>query len=282
MTEIRFEHVWKSYGAHVVLEDIGFTLADHEFLAVVGPSGAGKTTLLRLLLSQEVPSRGRILIDGVPIAPEPGPDRGVVFQRYSVFPHRTVLGNLMMGPEWQGAPLAGRLFGPRRRALRDRATALLDRVGLGGAAARYPQELSGGMQQRLALAQALMTRPKVLLLDEPFGALDPGTRRDMHALVLELWDEHRMTVVMVTHDLPEAFRLGTRVMAIDRPRRDPHAPERYGARIVSDLETKLRIARWSRRFETLRDAGTDGAPPALSPPLTPAPRDPGGSRRTDG
>ncbi|MCB4768730.1 ABC transporter ATP-binding protein [Ancylobacter sp. Lp-2] len=252
MTQIIFDDVWKEYGEHIVLERINLTLDDHEFLAVIGPSGAGKTTFLRMLLSQEAPTRGRILIDGEPIAPEPTADRGVVFQRYSVFPHRTVLGNVMMGPQWAASPLLGRLFGARRRAVEERAMALLTRVGLAEHAEKYPAQLSGGMQQRLALAQALIMKPKVLLLDEPFGALDPGTRKQMHELVSELWEENAMTIVMVTHDLPEAFLLGTRVIAVERPRKDPQAPERFGATIVSDYETKCRIVRDSRRFEADR------------------------------
>ncbi|GLK84730.1 ABC transporter ATP-binding protein [Ancylobacter defluvii] len=252
MTTIQFDNVWKEYDERIVLERVNLTLDDHEFLVIIGPSGVGKTTLLRMLLSQETPSRGRILIDGEPIAAEPTADRGVVFQRYSVFPHRTVLGNVMMGPQWAQAPLLGRLFGARRRAVEERAMAMLTRVGLAEHAGKYPAQLSGGMQQRLALAQALIMKPKVLLLDEPFGALDPGTRKQMHQLVGELWEENAMTIVMVTHDLPEAFLLGTRVIAVDRPRTDPQAPERFGATIVSDYEAKCRIVRDSRRFEAER------------------------------
>ena len=252
MTTIRIENVWKEYGDSVVLERVNLALEDHEFLVIIGPSGVGKTTLLRMLLGQEMPTRGHIFIDDQPIAQEPTADRGVVFQRYSVFPHRTVLGNVMMGPQWAASPLLGRLFGARRRDLRERAMALLERVGLAASADKYPAQLSGGMQQRLAIAQALIMRPKVLLLDEPFGALDPGTRRSMHELVRELWDENQMTIVMVTHDLPEAFLLGTRVIAIDRVRNDPQAPERFGATIASDFEAKCRIVRESRRFEAAR------------------------------
>ncbi len=253
MTTIVFDNVWKEYDDRVVLERVNLALDDHEFLVIIGPSGVGKTTLLRMLLSQERPTRGKILIDGEPIAAEPTADRGVVFQRYSVFPHRTVLGNVMMGPQWAGAPILGRFFGARRRALEERAMALLARVGLAEHAQKYPAQLSGGMQQRLALAQALIMKPKVLLLDEPFGALDPGTRKSMHELVGELWEENRMTIVMVTHDLPEAFLLGTRVVAVDRPRKDPQAPERFGATIVSDFEAKCRSVRESRLFEAERE-----------------------------
>ncbi|MDQ0511393.1 ABC transporter ATP-binding protein [Ancylobacter amanitiformis] len=253
MTTIILDNVWKEYEDRVVLERVNLALDDHEFLVIIGPSGVGKTTLLRLLLSQEQPSRGRILIDGEPIASEPTADRGVVFQRYSVFPHRTVLGNVMLGPQWAGAPILGRFFGARRRELESRAMALLERVGLADSARKYPAQLSGGMQQRLALAQALIMKPKVLLLDEPFGALDPGTRKSMHQLVRELWEENAMTIVMVTHDLSEAFLLGTRVIAVDRPRNDPQAPERFGATIASDFEAKFRSVRDSRRFEAERE-----------------------------
>lgn len=274
MTTIRFENVWKEYDERVVLEQVNLSLADHEFLVIIGPSGVGKTTLLRMLLSQEQPTRGRILLDGEPIATEPTADRGVVFQRYSVFPHRTVLGNVMMGPQWAGAPFLGRFFGARRTALEERAMALLTRVGLGEHAHKYPAQLSGGMQQRLALAQALIMKPKVLLLDEPFGALDPGTRRSMHELVGELWEENRTTIVMVTHDLPEAFLLGTRVIAVDKRRNDPQAPERFGATIVSDFEAKCRSVRESRAFEAERErvrlALLAGTSPAVDAPAVPA------------
>jgi len=123
MTTIVFDNVWKEYDDRVVLERVNLALDDHEFLVIIGPSGVGKTTLLRLLLSQETPTRGRILIDGEPIAGEPTADRGVVFQRYSVFPHKTVLGNVMLGPQWAGSPVLGRFFGARRRALEARAMA---------------------------------------------------------------------------------------------------------------------------------------------------------------
>ncbi|QRM53191.1 ABC transporter ATP-binding protein [Sinorhizobium sp. BG8] len=262
MTEITFDKVWKEYDDTIVLENVCLSLRDHEFLSIVGPSGVGKTTMLRLLLSQEVPTKGTILIDGEPISGEPAADRGVVFQRYSVFPHKTVLGNVMIGPQWQQSRFLGRLFGARRQEVTERALTLLERVGLKEAADKYPQQLSGGMQQRLAIAQALIMKPKVLLLDEPFGALDPVTRKSMHVLIRELWMENAMTIVMITHDMAEAFELGTRVIAIDKVRRDPQAPERFGACVVSDFEAKPRIVRDSRRFELVR-AATRGAASAV-------------------
>jgi NitT/TauT family transport system ATP-binding protein len=236
MSAIRFEDVWKEYGDHIVLERITLDVEPRAFLALVGPSGCGKTTFLRMLLGEESPSRGRILIDGEPLQPEPDADRGVVFQRYSVFPHLTVLQNVLLGRELQQSNLLGRLFGAAKREATEQAMALLDEVGLKGHEAKYPSALSGGMQQRLALAQAIMRGPKILLLDEPFGALDPGIRADIHVLMKRLWNETELTVVMVTHDLSEAFRLATRVIAFERNRDRPEERERYGATVSRDLE----------------------------------------------
>ncbi|MCD0417053.1 ABC transporter ATP-binding protein [Rubrivivax sp. JA1024] len=236
MSAIRFEDVWKEYGDHIVLERITLDVAPRAFLALVGPSGCGKTTFLRMLLGEEAPSRGRILIDGEPLKPEPDADRGVVFQRYSVFPHLTVLDNVLLGRELQQSRLLGRLFGRARRGATEQAMTLLEEVGLKGHETKYPSALSGGMQQRLALAQAIMRGPKILLLDEPFGALDPGIRADIHVLMRRLWNETELTVVMVTHDLSEAFSLATRVIAFERNRNRPEERERYGATISRDLE----------------------------------------------
>ena len=232
---LELRNVWVEYGEKVVLERVNLTIPEGAFVSVVGPSGAGKSTFLRLILGQEAPSRGKILLNGEPMRAECGPDRGVVFQRYSVFPHLTVIGNVLFGLECAGAPVMGRLFGARRRAALAQAETMLDAVGLTHARDQYPAQLSGGMQQRLALAQALVKHPRVLLLDEPFGALDPGIRADMHELVTRLWREHGLTVVMVTHDIAEAFKLGTRVLAFDKRRHDPHAPHRYGATATYDV-----------------------------------------------
>jgi NitT/TauT family transport system ATP-binding protein len=236
MSAIQVERVWKEYGDQIVLEDISFEIEDRAFLMLVGPSGCGKTTFLRMLLGEEAPTRGKIMIGGKPLVAEPDSDRGVVFQRYSVFPHLTALRNVMLGAELALAPLLSRLFGAKRRAVEEQARALLAEVGLAGTEDKYPAAMSGGMQQRLALAQALMRRPKILLLDEPFGALDPGIRADIQALMQRLWHETDLTVVMVTHDLPEAFRLGTRILAFERSRNRPEERERYGATIAKDIQ----------------------------------------------
>ncbi len=240
MSLISVRNLEQRYGGHVVLERINLEVQQQEFCAIVGASGCGKSTFLRLLLSEERASAGEILIDGAPIAEEPQADRGVVFQRYSVFPHLTVMENVILPLELAGSGFCGRFFGGRRRAAMAQAEDLLERVGLAHARDAYPKTLSGGMQQRLAIAQALMPRPKVLLLDEPFGALDPGTRERMHEIILSLWEEEKMTIFMVTHDLKESFKLGTRVLVFDKLRWDPQAPEAYGATITYDLPTDRR------------------------------------------
>ncbi len=235
MSFIEINNVWQEYGSHVVLERLNLQVNAGEFCSMVGASGCGKSTFLRLLLGQEAPSRGTLLLDGKTLPAEPDRSRGVVFQRYSVFPHLSVLDNVTIGLEFPQARFLGRLFGAAKREARERAVWMLEKVGLGQALDKYPAQLSGGMQQRLAIAQAFIMQPRVLLLDEPFGALDPGIRKDMHALLLQLWGETRMTVFMVTHDLSEGFNLGTRLLVFDKVRIDPHEPNAYGARITYDI-----------------------------------------------
>jgi NitT/TauT family transport system ATP-binding protein len=238
VTQVTVKHLWKEFDGHVVLENVNLEVDDHEFVTIVGASGCGKTTFLKMLLGIEAPSRGSFLVDGQPLPKEPGPDRGIVFQRYSLFPHLTVMGNLLLGLELQGSPVLCRLFGaPRRRAL-EKARELLEAVGLQGAAEKYPAQLSGGMQQRLSIAQSVICEPKILLLDEPFGALDPGITSDMHTLILRLWNMNKMTIFMVTHDLQESFALGTRVLVFDKVRIDSQAPEVFGATITFNIPLK--------------------------------------------
>jgi NitT/TauT family transport system ATP-binding protein len=232
---VEIKNLWKSFDDQVVLEKLNLSFDRGTFCTIVGPSGCGKTTFLRMLLGVEQPSRGELLLDGEPFPNEPTEDGGIVFQRYSVFPHLTVLQNVMLGLEFGEAPLLGRLFGAKRNRARDQAMTMLQAVGLDSAHGRYPSELSGGMQQRLSIAQSLIKQPRILLLDEPFGALDPGIRADMHELILDLWTRNGLTVFMNTHDLKEAFTLGTRLLAFDKPRRDPQAPGAYGATVTYDL-----------------------------------------------
>jgi len=242
MATVSVRNVWKEYGPTVVLENLRLDVADHEFVTIVGASGCGKTTFLKLLLGVEQPTRGQILIDGKPIRAEPGPDRGIVFQRYSLFPHLTAIENLVLGLELRRSWLLGRLFGAARRAALEKAGALLEAVGLGPARDRYPAQLSGGMQQRLSIAQSVICEPKILLLDEPFGALDPGITADMHQLILGLWAANRMTIFMISHDLQESFALGTRLLTFDKLRHDPQSPDAYGAGVTYDIRLQRRGA----------------------------------------
>lgn len=235
MSLVEVRNVWKSYGGRIVLERLRLKVDEGEFVAIVGPSGCGKSTFLRLLLGTEEPDRGVILLDGRPLAPEPGPDRGIVFQMPTLLPHLRAVDNVAIALEFRESPFLARLFGRRRLRARERALALLERVGLAEAAGLYPAQLSGGMRQRLSLAQSLIAEPRLLLLDEPFSALDPGLRAEMGMLVHRLWRERTLTVFMVTHDVREAFALGTRVLVFDRVRHDPQAPDRYGSTIVYDL-----------------------------------------------
>lgn len=232
---IEARNVWKSYGDNVVLESMNIKVNAGEFVTMVGTSGCGKSTFLKMLLGMETVSRGELLLDGKVIPQEPDQSRGIVFQQYSVFPHLTVLQNVIVAREFEKSPLLGKLWGGARRRVEEEAKALIDNVGLSHALQRYPHQLSGGMKQRLAIAQALIRQPRILLLDEPFGALDPGIRADMHQLVLSLWREHNLTVFMVTHDLKEGFYLGTRLWVFDKTRHDPQAPQAYGAHITYDL-----------------------------------------------
>ena len=235
MTTISIRHLWKEYGTQVVLENINLQVKDNEFVTVVGASGCGKTTFLRMLLGEERPTRGTFLIDGQPLPPEPGPDRGIVFQRYSVFPPLTVRANVLLALELEQAPLTGRLFGSKRRAALERVDEMLNAVGLYEARAKYAAQLSGGMQQRLSIAQSVIKNPKILLLDEPFAALDPGLSADMHILILKLWEQHKMNIFMITHDIKEGFELGTRLLVFDKVRLDAQAPNAYGATITYDI-----------------------------------------------
>ena len=236
MSFVSVDNIFQHYDGRPILERINVSVEDGEFVSIVGASGCGKSTFLRLLLADERPTKGEIRIAGRAPAKEPDRDRGVVFQRYSVFPHMTVRGNLIAA-ETLGANGFGISF-RRKAAARKRADEALERIGLAHMADSYPAALSGGMQQRLAIGQALAARPKILLLDEPFGALDPGTRETMHVFLTELRAEIGMTVFMVTHDLPEGFKLGDRVLVFDKLRWDPQDPAAFGATITYDIDVR--------------------------------------------
>jgi NitT/TauT family transport system ATP-binding protein len=194
------------------LSETNLAVQDNDFICILGPSGCGKSTLLRIVAGLDTPSTGRVLLDGQPVE-RPGPDRGMVFQSYTLFPWLTVRENVLFG----------------RRARAQTADRLIAQVGLRGFEHHYPKMLSGGMQQRTALARALANDPKILLLDEPFGALDNQTRALMQELLLGIWEADRKTVLFVTHDIDEAIFMANRVAVMSaRP-----------GRIKSDVRIEL-------------------------------------------
>ena len=179
-------------------------VADNDFITILGPSGCGKSTLLRIVAGLDVPTTGRVLLDNFAVS-EPGPDRGMVFQSYTLFPWLTVQENICFG-------LRERKLPPPRQV--EIARHWVDKVGLAGFERHYPKQLSGGMQQRTAIARALANEPKILLLDEPFGALDNQTRGLMQELLLAIWETERKTVLFVTHDIEESIFMANRVIVM--------------------------------------------------------------------
>lgn len=262
---VEFRRVTKTYNAgtsaaFTAVRDVTFVVEDlpgkGEFICVLGPSGCGKSTILRLIAAlepQHPPTSGEVLVLGKPVA-RPGPDRGMVFQDYTSFDNRTVLDNVAFGLE---------CLGVRRRERYDLARQWIAHVGLNVAtdASKYPHELSGGMRQRVAIARTLALRPRIILMDEPFGALDPHTRMNMQDLLVGLWREVEATVFFVTHSIEEAVFLGDRVYILsnspgtilqelkvdpaDRPsqqmQREPRFQETVG--YIRDLISKLEESR---------------------------------------
>ena len=192
------------------LTDVNLDIGQNEFISVVGPSGCGKTTLLRILAGLEQSSGGSALVSGEAVS-GPRPDVAVVFQQATLLPWNTVLDNVLLPVQ---------LRGDRSSAAQQRALALLSFMGLAEFAQKYPFELSGGMQQRVSICRALMRDPKILLMDEPFGALDAMTRERLNMELMRLWSEERKTVIFITHSIPEAVLLGDRVVVMSpRPGR---------------------------------------------------------------
>jgi NitT/TauT family transport system ATP-binding protein len=207
---VDFQNVTKRFGDHVVIRDVTFSVPDlaskGEFISILGPSGCGKSTVLRLIAGlrpHHPPSDGTVLVAGKPVGP-PGSDRSMVFQDYTSFDNRTVEDNVAFGLECRGVAAKER---------RDRAREWIAKVGLDVKrdACKFPSELSGGMRQRVAIARTLILSPRIILMDEPFGALDPTTRLHMQALLADLWREAQATVFFVTHSIEEAVYLGDRV-----------------------------------------------------------------------
>ena len=224
MSKIKFIGVKKAFPGHgaeavIALDGIDLGIGQDEFVSVVGPSGCGKSTLLYLLGGFLELSAGQILVDGKPVT-EPSPERGIVFQHFALFPWKTVMGNVEFGLAESGMPK------DERRAVAQR---YIDMVKLTGFEHSFPNRLSGGMQQRVALARTLACDPDVLLMDEPFGALDAQTRHILQQELLEIWRRQKKTVLFVTHDVREAVILSERVVVLSaRP-----------GRIKAVLDTKL-------------------------------------------
>lgn len=196
--------VTKRFGAVTAVEDCSFDLVENEFVSLVGASGCGKSTILAVIAGLIAQSSGEVDVAGTPVL-GPGRDRGVVFQGFSLMPWLTALGNVEFALRDEPLPAAQR---------RQVAMEHLDLVGLSGFEKSYPAQLSGGMQQRVAIARSLSYRPRILLMDEPFGALDALTRREMHTLLTSVWEAHRLTVLMVTHDIEEAIITSDRVLVM--------------------------------------------------------------------
>ena len=216
MSKLRIEGVSRTFGAVrggkpvQALQPVDLSVAANDFITILGPSGCGKSTLLRIVAGLEAPTTGKVLLDGKAVT-RPGPDRGMVFQSYTLFPWLTVAENIG--------------FGLRERGMAERernniVASYVDLVGLKGFENHWPKQLSGGMQQRTAIARALANDPEILLLDEPFGALDNQTRGLMQELLLGIWERRKKTVLFVTHDIEEAIFMASRVIVMSaRPGR---------------------------------------------------------------
>jgi NitT/TauT family transport system ATP-binding protein len=239
MNKFQIDHLSKTYtarhGSVIALEDVNLSIRPNEFVTLVGPSGCGKSTLLKLIGALIKPSRGVLLHDGIHLT-GPTRDVGIVFQEAVLLQWRTVLDNVLLPAE---------ILGLDRRKSRARAMELINLVGLGGFEARYPRELSGGMQQRVSICRALIHNPSVLLMDEPFAALDAMTREELGFELLRIWAADKKTVIFVTHNITEAILLADRVVAMT-PR-----PGRIARVIDIDLERPRAIAmEFTERFKT--------------------------------
>ena len=249
MASIEARNLCKTYASRdgnvVALADVSLKVTDSEFVSILGPSGCGKSTLLRILDGLASADSGQVLMDGKPIE-RPTQERGFVFQSFNLFPWRTVRGNIEFGMEIKGVPKN------ERRTVSQR---LIELVGLAGFDRKYPYELSGGMQQRVGIARALAIDPAVLLMDEPFGALDAQTREDMQDELLRIWAAAKKTVLFVTHSIEEAIYLSDRVLIMtprpgrvlavldipfDRPRSEAHRTLPVFSALRHDIHSRLK------------------------------------------
>ncbi len=235
---LRADRVTKEYlkGARVAVDNVSFDIRENEITALIGPSGCGKTTILRLMAGLEYPTRGNVMVYGQPVQ-GPGPERGMVFQAYTSFPWLTVRDNVQHGMEIQGFSKAEQ---------RDRAEHFLKLVHLDDFAEAYPGELSGGMKQRVAIARTLAQDPQLLLLDEPFGALDAQVTWEMEEMAIDIIERESKTVVLVTHDIQEAIYLADRILFFTR----------QPGKIKADLSMEFKKGRrFARKEELLVEPG---------------------------
>ncbi len=242
VSKIFFQPTPRGPAGLLVLQDVSFAVREGEFVSALGPSGCGKTTLARIIVGLEDVAAGSVLIDGHPAGP-PGPDRCLVFQNYALLPWRTVVGNVELAMEIQGVPRSER---------RERARRFIDLVGLTGFEKRYPHQLSGGMQQRTGLARALAAEPRMLIMDEPFGAVDAQMRTLLQDELLRICERMNVTVLFVTHSIDEAVYLSDRILVFSA------RPGRPVAEVPVDLpRPRGGGARSSHRFIEIRKAVSD-------------------------
>jgi NitT/TauT family transport system ATP-binding protein len=254
---LEVEGLGKKFGATTALENVSFRVHRREFLCVVGASGCGKSTLVRILAGLEQPTSGLLMLDGQVAGDQPGADRGMVFQGYTLFPWLTVKKNIMFGPKMKGLS---------QEAAAEEADQWIQLVGLKAFAESYPHQLSGGMKQRVAIARALANSPRILLMDEPFGALDAQTRVQMQKHLLHIWKNADVTIIFITHDLDEAIYLADRILVL-KPRPGAENPSiaehlevpvprpRTPDQCVTPefMATKKRLEEWIHAAEPDRD-----------------------------
>jgi len=231
-------------GPLLVLKDINMAIKRGEFVCAVGASGSGKSTLLRQIAGLDSPTTGEVRIDGLTVM-GPGPDRGMVFQHYTLYPWMTVQQNAEFGLKLQGMPKTQR---------REKASYYLNVVGLAPFAKALPGEISGGMKQRVAIARALSIRPQVLILDEPFGALDAITKEELQEELLKIWNEHRCTVLMITHDIDEALFLSDRLVMMTN---GPSATIGEIIRVPFERPRSYEVIQQDERYGQLRNYALD-------------------------
>jgi len=228
---VEFRKVSVRFGTFTAIEEVTLNVLDNpkhgEFITIIGPSGCGKSTLLNLIAGFLKPSEGEVFVNGTPVS-GPGRDRGMIFQQYSSFPHLTVLQNVLFGLEINN-------LGSSRAERLSRAEASLEQVALTDHRHKYPHQLSGGQQQRVAIARSLVMEPKILLMDEPFSALDEPTRLEMQELIVKLWHRIQPTILCVTHNVTEAVYLGERVWIFS------HAPGQIAYDISDNIPPSVGV-----------------------------------------